>query len=134
MLDTDPGRQVDTYRLRRSTSDRMLGGVCGGMGRYFGIDPLWLRIAFVALVIGGGSGVLLYVLGWILIPEEDEEDPVMDRPPTDRTAAGVIIGLIFIVAGSVVLTNRYAPWFVEFIWPAIVIAIGVGLVVGALRR
>ncbi len=134
MLDTSESQQTGTPFLRRSKSDRIVGGVCGGLGRYFGIDPVWLRIAFVALVVGGGSGIILYIVAWILIPEEDEDAPVAQRPPTDRTTAGVIIGTIFIVFGAVALTNRFVPWFDDFVWPAVVIAIGLGLVVGALKR
>lgn len=134
MLDTSETQQTGAPLLRRSTSDRMLGGVCGGLGRYFGIDPIWLRIAFVALVVGGGSGIVLYIVAWILIPEEDENTPAVQRPPTDRTTAGVIIGTIFVVFGAVALTNRFVPWFDDFLWPAVVISIGLGLVVGALKR
>lgn len=134
MLDTNETQQTGMHLLRRSRSDRMLGGVCGGLGRYFGIDPVWLRIAFVALVIGGGSGVILYLVAWILIAEEDDEEEIIHRPPTDRTTAGVIIGTIFIVFGAVALTNRFVPWFDEFLWPAVVIVIGLGLVLGALKR
>jgi phage shock protein C len=50
-------------RLRRSTDDKVVAGVCGGLGRYFGVDPLFFRLAFVVLAIGGGSGVLLYIVG-----------------------------------------------------------------------
>lgn len=134
MLETSESQRTGEHLLRRSKSDRVLGGVCGGMGRYFGVDPIWLRIAFVALVIGGGSGFVLYVIAWILIPEEDEQTPVSHRPPTDRTTAGVVIGTIFVVAGAVALTNRFVPWFDDFLWPAVVVAIGVGLVIGALKR
>lgn len=56
-------------RLYRDTDDNILGGVCSGMGAYFGIDPIWIRLIFVALVIGGGTGVWLYVILWIVIPE-----------------------------------------------------------------
>lgn len=134
MLETNESQQTGVHSLRRSKSDRMLGGVCGGLGRYFGVDPVWLRIAFVALVIGGGSGIVLYLVAWILIAEEDEGEAVMHRPPTDRTTAGVIIGTIFIVFGTVALTNRFIPWFDDFVWPAVVIVIGLGLVLGALKR
>ena len=56
--------------LRRSRSERLLGGVCGGLARYFGVDPLLVRLAFIALSLAQGAGVLLYVLLWILVPEE----------------------------------------------------------------
>ncbi len=57
-------------RLYRSRTDRMIGGVCGGLGAYFGVDPSLIRLAFVLLLVFGGSGFLLYVILWIVLPEE----------------------------------------------------------------
>ncbi|MDQ4007153.1 MAG: PspC domain-containing protein [Actinomycetota bacterium] len=58
-------------RLVRSRSDRMLGGVCGGLAEYLGIDSTLVRILVaVATVLGFGTLVLAYIVGWILIPEE----------------------------------------------------------------
>jgi phage shock protein PspC (stress-responsive transcriptional regulator) len=48
----------------------MIGGVCGGLGNYFGIDPSLVRLAFVLLFVFGGSGFLLYLILWIVLPEE----------------------------------------------------------------
>lgn len=60
------------YRLRRSRSDRMLGGVLGGAAATFGVDAALLRIAIVALtVLGFGAGALLYLAAWIVVPEEE---------------------------------------------------------------
>jgi phage shock protein PspC (stress-responsive transcriptional regulator) len=58
-------------RLYRSRNDRLLGGVLGGLGAYLGIDPLVLRIAVALLtVLGAGGLVLVYILMWVLVPEE----------------------------------------------------------------
>jgi len=57
-------------RLYRSRTDRMIGGVCGGLGTYFGVDPSLIRLAFVLLFVFGGSGFLLYLILWIVLPEE----------------------------------------------------------------
>jgi phage shock protein PspC (stress-responsive transcriptional regulator) len=59
-------------RMKRSRSDRMLGGVCAGIAGYFGIDPVIVRIATIALVAAGGVGAVTYVAAWILMPREDE--------------------------------------------------------------
>ncbi len=57
--------------LRRSRSDRVFGGVCGGLGEFFGLRPLWFRIIFVILGIPGGlPGLIPYILLWLIIPEE----------------------------------------------------------------
>ena len=65
-----PVSERQVARLRRSQSERVIAGVCGGLGRYFGVDPVWFRLAFIILAIGGGAGVLFYVISWIAIPEE----------------------------------------------------------------
>lgn len=60
------------FRLVRSRSDRMLGGVCGGVAAQLGIDPALVRIGLVALtILGAGAGAVLYVAAWALAPEED---------------------------------------------------------------
>ncbi len=69
-------------RLRRSATDRMVGGVCGGLAGYSGIDAVLWRVAFVALTVLGGSGLLFYVLLWVLMPSE----PGADRNVLDRLA------------------------------------------------
>ena len=53
-----------------SETDKKIGGVCGGLAEYFGIDSLNLRLIFVALIIGWGTGLLLYILLWILAPKK----------------------------------------------------------------
>jgi phage shock protein PspC (stress-responsive transcriptional regulator) len=62
-------------RLTRSSSDRLLGGVAGGLGRHLGIDPLAVRIAFVVLTFAGGFGVLAYLVGLVAMPSEDQTTP-----------------------------------------------------------
>ena len=55
-------------RFKLSSTDKKIGGVCGGLAEYFNIDPLIVRLAFVALVLGWGSGGMLYLLLWLLAP------------------------------------------------------------------
>jgi len=57
-------------RLYRSKTDRVIGGVCGGMGRYFEVDPVILRVIWALLVLCSGFGILAYILAWIIIPLE----------------------------------------------------------------
>jgi phage shock protein C len=56
--------------LTRSKSDRMIAGVAGGIARYFNIDPVIVRLLFVVAVLAGGVSPLIYVLLWIVMPEE----------------------------------------------------------------
>lgn len=58
--------------LRRSRSDRIVAGVCGGLAEFFGISAFWFRLAFlIALIPGGVPGLLPYILCWIIIPKEN---------------------------------------------------------------
>ena len=74
---SDPGNgsRSDRWlsRPRRSTGDRKIAGVAGGLGRALGVDPILIRVAFVVLTIFGGFGGLLYVLGWLLLPADGDE-------------------------------------------------------------
>lgn len=57
--------------LRRSRSDRVVAGVCGGLGAFFGINPIWFRLAFLLALLPGGIPALLpYTVMWIIIPSE----------------------------------------------------------------
>jgi phage shock protein C len=57
--------------LRRSRSDRVFMGVCGGLGEFFGISPFWFRLGFlISLIPGGIPGILAYLLLWLIIPSE----------------------------------------------------------------
>jgi len=55
-------------RVYRSETDRVIGGICGGLGDYFELDPVFLRVAFVLLAFLGGLGVVLYLAAWVLMP------------------------------------------------------------------
>ena len=61
-----------TYReLRRSKSDRMIAGVCGGFAAYSGIDANIVRLVMVLLAVMGGTGLVLYLVAWVIVPAED---------------------------------------------------------------
>ena len=57
-------------KLYRSQKDRMIGGVCGGLGEYFGIDPTIVRLLFVAFALAGGPGLIAYLVFLIVVPDE----------------------------------------------------------------
>ena len=61
---------MEPKRLYRSRKDRILGGVCGGLGNYFNLDPVLMRVIWVALLFAAGIGVLAYIISWIIIPDE----------------------------------------------------------------
>ncbi len=106
-----PGPPHSTYpplhTLRRSRTDRKLFGVAGGLGRYAGIDPLIFRILFVVLAIFGGSGILLYALAWLLVPEDGEDLSEAQRLFGGRTSGSklgtVVAGVVVLILGLVLM-------------------------------
>ena len=92
--DPPPYKQAGN-RLTRSTDDKVVAGLSGGLGRYFGIDPVVFRIAFVVLTLAGGSGILLYLVGWLMIPD-DTGGAALNRFGNERNSkllAAVLAGL-----------------------------------------
>ena len=76
-------------RLVRSRTDKMVGGVCGGIGEYFNIDPTLVRVVFAILVlIGVGSPLLLYLLLWIIMPAADSPRAML--PDAVNDAGGTV--------------------------------------------
>jgi phage shock protein C len=68
-IDQPTGEQPTVRpQLRRSGTEKMFGGVCGGLAEYSGIDPLLWRVGFVGLTLAGGAGVIVYLLLWVLMP------------------------------------------------------------------
>ena len=61
-----------TRKLHRSRSDRKLAGVCGGLAQFFNLDPTLIRVLFVVLAVLGGSGILIYLAMWIMVPNQPQ--------------------------------------------------------------
>ena len=76
--------------LRRSSVDKKLLGVAGGLGRYANVDPLIFRILFVVLTFFGGSGILLYALGWLLMPKDGENESEGQRVLRGHTTGSTV--------------------------------------------
>jgi len=55
-------------RLYRSSKNKVIAGVCGGLGEYFGIDPVIIRLLWVVFVLAYGTGILAYLIAWLIIP------------------------------------------------------------------
>ncbi len=116
----------------RSRSDRVIAGVCGGVGTRLGIDATIVRIAFVALALAW-VGVPLYLVGWILLPQAaaptDGMEPAGAALPA-RTAARRAAGMALIVAGTALLVRHLGVALPDtVIWPALCVAFGLGIVV-----
>lgn len=125
---------TDVRRVRRSRTDRVFGGVCGGLGRYLNVDPILLRIAAVALALSGGLGVLAYLIAWVVIPEEDGAEPATPTPAVDRHGVAVVVGASLVALGALLLVRQVVPWFSSAIfWPIVIVAIGIAVVFSARR-
>jgi phage shock protein PspC (stress-responsive transcriptional regulator) len=57
-------------KLYRSMENRKIAGVCGGLGEYFDIDPVIIRVVWILFMLAGGTGILAYILAWIIIPDQ----------------------------------------------------------------
>lgn len=122
--------------LRRSRTDRVLGGVAGGIARYFGVDPILIRLGFVLLVIAGGSGILIYLIAWLIIPEEEEEGAERETagPAMDAATTRLVLGGALIAIGGILLASRFIPYFSRVFWPLVFIVAGAAVIMGATRR
>lgn len=122
-------------RLTRSRSRRMLAGVAGGLGEYFGVDPILFRLAFAFLALLGGAGVALYIAAWVLIPEEGAVESLGEAglARATRYAGEEDLSWIWITAlvigGIIVISNLGRMGFSEgaWFWAALLIAAGVWL-------
>ena len=120
--------------MRRSRGDRVIAGVCAGLGRYLGIDPVLLRVAFIILSLANGLGLIAYVVAWVAIPEEGADQPVGPAPEPRRETGRMVLGGSLVVLGLVLLLDRLAPDLDELFWPVAVVAVGVAIILMGLRR
>lgn len=122
-------------RLLRSRKDQVIGGVAAGIGHYFGIDPVLVRIAFVLLLLAGGSGFLLYIVLWIVIPEASPEEDVAWTSSERNETGALVIGGALVVIGVVLILRRIIPWFdSELVWPLLLVGLGALILLKGVRR
>ncbi len=118
-------------QLRRDRHDRVLGGVCSGIGRRLGIDPIIVRVCFVAAALAGGFGVGLYALGWILIPLEGESESFAERMWDRRGTWETALGAGLVVLSVLLLFRELGFWFSDaIVWPIVLAAGGAALIWG----
>lgn len=138
-------------RLYRSETDKMVGGVAGGLGHYLGIDPTLVRLFFVILAIANGIGVLIYIVALIVIPSasqvgiEEREATTPEGEAGERSVvvsgpgraanpqAAALIGAALIVAGLLFLIGNlnifWLRWLdFDILWPLLLIAAGAALI------
>lgn len=150
-------------RLTRDTQRAVLGGVAAGFGRYLDVDPVLARLAFVLLAFVNGLGLLFYLACWVLMPRADAIAAATASGPStgtgfetlreagaqvaaevrqgvpDPAAAQLAIGSVLIVGGTLLLAHNLGwlhwPYWMRFetLWPLLLVALGVGLVLKSRR-
>jgi len=133
-------------KLYRSKKDCVIGGVCGGIAEYFDIDSTLVRLLAILIFFFGGSGIIAYIIGWIIIPQnpngntEDNSEnkreiegkikkgtdkvdkKVEENLPEERSKGksgrnrNIILGVIFIIAGLVFMMGILFPWITWIAW------------------
>lgn len=142
-------------KLYRSETDYVLGGVCGGLGEYLGIDPLFIRIFFIAWTILGELSVLIYFVLWLIIPRGISAAPFRVEDLGSRfRQVGLEIGSVFqapsrqlviyagvgLISWGAIRLLRIAgfPWitwdYTPYLWPALLIIAGVFVLLKSAAR
>ena len=142
-------------RLYRSRRVRVLGGVAGGLAKYFNLDPILVRVLFVIITILHGFGVLLYVILWIVVPEEpfevaypsDQEatdtnaqpntsyDTTTPPPAKSNGTGRIVAGVILIGIGLIFFADRIIPSFdLSDVFPIALIIVGALLLWNSMKK
>ncbi|WP_407425656.1 PspC domain-containing protein [Arcticibacter sp.] len=141
-------------KLQRDESNKILAGVAAGLAEYFDIDVIWVRLIFLLMVIMGFSGVLVYLILWIVVPAKpyiatfntdyrvDEQAPVEmtgSMPRKKRNSKSMpVLGAFFVALGLYFLFEEfgYVPdWFdISKLWPVILIVLGLVFLLKPGRR
>jgi phage shock protein PspC (stress-responsive transcriptional regulator) len=111
------------WTIRRSATDSKLTGLCGGVARYWGIDPTLVRVGVALLALSGGVGLVLYLAGWLLIPVEGKTTAAIDDllgPPARNWSKEIWVGIVAVACiASFAIFGALTPFGVG---PAILLA------------
>jgi phage shock protein C len=134
---------MNTQKLWRKKDDKVIAGICSGLGQYFNSDPILFRFAFLALLFAGGSSIFIYIILWIVLPSEpismksetiyteainssNTDNNIKEMQSMDSTS--LVFGLLLISGGVLLLLNNLVPYLkMQKLWPVILIMIGLGL-------
>ena len=128
-------------RFLRSKDDRIIAGVCGGLGNYLNIDPVIIRIIWLVLFFAGGVGLLAYIVAMIIVPSENDspyDEKEVKKSSEDEKGGKLIGGIVLVVIGILFLLDK--NWYFselfedmvrlgwKFFLPAVFIGIGIYLI------
>jgi phage shock protein PspC (stress-responsive transcriptional regulator) len=116
--------------LARSRDGRIVAGVCAGLARYTGLNPILLRLAVVILTLAGGLGVVLYVAAWLVLPLEGDERSMAASVLTDRRFDPTeIVAVGAVVLGGLLLLRSTGIWFGDaIVWPVVLSVVGLAVI------
>src|SRR5438552_6033780 len=121
---TSEGGRETVRRLRRRARHRAVAGVAGGWGDYTGI-PIWLiRLGFIVLAFTGG-GILLYAIGWVVIPAEDESESIAERALHGAVDGPAWVGGLLLLIGAALIASRTRLVAPALVWGLSLIVLGV---------
>src|SRR5690348_11037658 len=112
-MSDEPTQELGPRRLLRTRNDRVIAGVAGGLGRYFGIDPVIVRIGFALSILIGGLGVLAYVALALFVPTAPAGDGEAGPAPVERSRAvaiGAGIAIVVIALSWGVFDGPFWGW------------------------
>jgi phage shock protein PspC (stress-responsive transcriptional regulator)/anti-sigma regulatory factor (Ser/Thr protein kinase) len=116
-------------QLRRDPAGGIIAGVCSGVARRLGIDPILLRVAVVASCAAGGAGFFAYALAWALIPDAGGRPAIAMRIAGRRDAWLVVGGSALLLVAALLLLRRWGIWFSDaFVWPVLLAGAGGALI------
>ena len=132
---------MENRKLSRNTMNKVIGGVCSGLADFFGLDVALVRIAFVIAFMFASFGFWLYIILWIVLPVDGQQTTVNSQQPTANSQApeskvkSVLAGSFVILIGLLFLINNFIPinW-VWKLWPLILVAIGVVMIVTSSKK
>jgi phage shock protein PspC (stress-responsive transcriptional regulator) len=138
-----------TPRLVRLESDRMVGGVASGIAQYLAVDPILIRMFFLILLFGAGSGFMIYLILWIILPSEssvkstskdvvdeniadvkNQAQKIVSNVDTEHDTGRIIIGALIIFFGIMAMLRMFGVNIdFSWMWPWAIIAIGIVIIV-----
>ncbi|MBR0323493.1 MAG: PspC domain-containing protein [Bacteroidales bacterium] len=132
---------MENRKLSRNSMNKVIGGVCSGLAEFFGLDVALVRIAFVIAFMFASFGFWLYIILWIVLPVDGQQTTVNSQQPTANSQApeskvkSVLAGSFVILIGLLFLINNFIPinW-VWKLWPLILVAIGVVMIVTSSKK
>jgi phage shock protein C len=120
-------------RLYRSRTNRIIAGICGGIGEYLDADPTLIRLAWIALTLLGGSGIIFYIIAYFIVPLKPLTSTDADQPAQPDFTPGRAFGILFVAIGVIILLDNleiisfhrwwHLSW--EFALPALLILAGI---------